>query len=472
MSSGPDPSSFTARRSAASNLPNFQLPPPELSSMQRFPPFAAMNANQTCSMNSGNLLTPPTNISGDGLSPISSSVNSGSSGSNPGGPPYTPVGYWAPPTSSASPYGFNNVTAPQHSFAAHNMNFGGRSMLSPSMASLGRNSSNSPSAGDGLSLPPPPYDLSLPPFPTSMSMSGPGGQMSASLPNLAAQQQAMANVLINTQTPVTSSHSQTPPTHAPDSFQPPKHPSTPSYYGGAHPASAPPQQTHFSHSYQGQSPQQSPASAVSASRISPLPGSNNNNNNNHNHNHNNNNNSTHPPILQPAPTPSSHHFSRPFSYSLPAMPGPIMSNVHSPGSQLSLVGGMSGGMMSGYPGPGGMAHLYGGHPHAQQQQHQNERPFKCDVCPQSFNRNHDLKRHKRIHLAVKPFPCGHCEKSFSRKDALKRHILVKGCGKTRSSTEPKQDGSLSPLGKSELLSSDDGDESPVLNGNPAKVDMR
>jgi uncharacterized Zn-finger protein len=50
---------------------------------------------------------------------------------------------------------------------------------------------------------------------------------------------------------------------------------------------------------------------------------------------------------------------------------------------------------------------------------QNDRPFKCDQCPQSFNRNHDLNRHKRIHLAVKPFPCGHCEKSFSRKDALK-----------------------------------------------------
>jgi uncharacterized CHY-type Zn-finger protein len=50
-----------------------------------------------------------------------------------------------------------------------------------------------------------------------------------------------------------------------------------------------------------------------------------------------------------------------------------------------------------------------------------ERPFKCDQCPQSFNRNADLKRHKRIHVSVKPFPCGHCEKSFSRKDALKVH---------------------------------------------------
>ena len=50
---------------------------------------------------------------------------------------------------------------------------------------------------------------------------------------------------------------------------------------------------------------------------------------------------------------------------------------------------------------------------------QNDRPFKCDQCPQSFNRNHDLKRHKRIHLAVMPFPRRHCEKKCSRKNALK-----------------------------------------------------
>jgi hypothetical protein len=99
------------------------------------------------------------------------------------------------------------------------------------------------------------------------------------------------------------------------------------------------------------------------------------------------------------------------------MPGnPVLTNMHHPGAPLAVVGGM--GMHPGYgPGPHGHhpLNVYGhSQPTAQQ-----DRPFKCDQCPQSFNRNHDLKRHKRIHLAVKPFPCTFCEKSFSRKDALK-----------------------------------------------------
>ena len=106
---------------------------------------------------------------------------------------------------------------------------------------------------------------------------------------------------------------------------------------------------------------------------------------------------------------------RPYNgYSLPAMAGPIMSNVHNPGSQMALVGGMS----MQYSHQMGGQHMYS-HQGQQQQQQQNDRPFKCNQCSQGFNRNHDLKRHQRIHLAVKPFPCGHCEKSFSRKDALK-----------------------------------------------------
>ncbi len=107
-----------------------------------------------------------------------------------------------------------------------------------------------------------------------------------------------------------------------------------------------------------------------------------------------------------------HSYNRYGSYGqLPNMGGPVMSNVHHPGGQMSMVPGMNQ-----HPAYGGQM-LYNGH-HAGPPP-QSERPFKCDQCIQSFSRNHDLKRHKRIHLAVKPFPCNFCSKSFSRKDALK-----------------------------------------------------
>jgi uncharacterized Zn-finger protein len=92
---------------------------------------------------------------------------------------------------------------------------------------------------------------------------------------------------------------------------------------------------------------------------------------------------------------------------------PIMSNLHSPGGQMSIASGMS--MQYRPSQTGGPAYEH----HLIQQRQQSDRPFKCDQCLQGFNRNFDLKRHMRIHLAVKPFPCGYCEKSFSRKDALK-----------------------------------------------------
>ncbi|KAA1476093.1 hypothetical protein DENSPDRAFT_784367 [Dentipellis sp. KUC8613] len=70
-----------------------------------------------------------------------------------------------------------------------------------------------------------------------------------------------------------------------------------------------------------------------------------------------------------------------------------------------------------------------------------QRPFACDMCALSFNRQHDLKRHKETHSGEKPFLCnGGCGKTFTRKDALKRHqvrvervvcmfvrVLMRGC---------------------------------------------
>ncbi|KAH6972170.1 hypothetical protein BKA56DRAFT_677137 [Ilyonectria sp. MPI-CAGE-AT-0026] len=71
---------------------------------------------------------------------------------------------------------------------------------------------------------------------------------------------------------------------------------------------------------------------------------------------------------------------------------------------------------------------------------QEERPYKCDQCVLSFVRNHDLKRHKRIHWGTKAFPCSFCGKGFSRKDALKRHRLVRGCEKKSSQADISHDG--------------------------------
>ncbi|KAJ1865372.1 hypothetical protein LPJ73_000017 [Coemansia sp. RSA 2703] len=60
------------------------------------------------------------------------------------------------------------------------------------------------------------------------------------------------------------------------------------------------------------------------------------------------------------------------------------------------------------------------------------RPFKCETCEQSFSRNHDLKRHVKIHSGIKPHKCHKCGKSFGRSDALKRHSMVKRCRSTTS----------------------------------------
>ncbi|KAJ7275734.1 hypothetical protein C8J57DRAFT_1311554, partial [Mycena rebaudengoi] len=44
------------------------------------------------------------------------------------------------------------------------------------------------------------------------------------------------------------------------------------------------------------------------------------------------------------------------------------------------------------------------------------------MCVLSFDRHHDLKRHRETHAGERPYLCnGGCGKTFTRKDALKRH---------------------------------------------------
>ncbi|KAK5175317.1 uncharacterized protein LTR77_000455 [Saxophila tyrrhenica] len=403
------PTSFTARRPNASSLPTFELPPPQLTNIhQKYQSYTGFNSQQppTTLTSVGNLLTPPSNSSTDGISPGSSGVTS--AGSQGALPPFTPTGHsgmWPPPNTGSNTYGFQSAAAPQP--------FGqGRGLFSPSLNSIMRGN-NSPTATE--SLPPPPYDIH--------HYSGASMPMSApSLPALQQhhQHQMMGSGMMGGQPPVT----QASPVSAQEAYS--RAPPTPTYYSQSAPSSAAPQQGAFAYP-PGPSPvQQSPISAGGATQRSPVNGH------------------------GTMPSPQQQMYQRPYTY---PPPGAVLSNVSNPGGHMQMVGGMPHHMVQGFNSghAAQMQQMY------QQQAPQNDRPFRCDQCPQSFNRNHDLKRHKRIHLAVKPFPCGHCDKSFSRKDALKRHILVKGCGKSHSTTEIKElDGSISPDTKSST------DTSPVV----------
>lgn len=417
MNSGPDPSSFAARRSAASNLPSFQLPPPpELPPVQKFSGLPSGGYAQAGPFSTGNLLTPPSTMPGEHLNAISPTT---SAGAHPAFTPYSPVGSLPP---GSSPYELGPRQAPPSMFhASSNPVFPSRPAFSPTLSSVRRQPPTTAAGGEGASLPPPPYDLNAPPlFPMSMSFPAASPSAGPSLPQLSHQQQPqhqqqqqyqqhqqhqqpfMANAMLGQPTPPTHLLS---PAHGPPFSGAPRMPRAPPYYPGAYPASAPAHQTTFPSSITAPSPPQpSPVSTASASRLSP----------------------TSPTAHQlsllhpaPGPAPSAAQLARSLSFSLPAMSSPLAANVQGNAGPMPYLGGPSPGLNQLYTNNASFIRTYPGPPRPAQAQRQNDRPFKCNQCPQSFNRNHDLKRHKRIHLAVKPFPCRHCEKSFSRKDALK-----------------------------------------------------
>ena len=387
------PTSFTQRRPHAAQLGSFELPPPP---MHKYPFTNTVTASQssqapTTIASVGNLLTPPNTLHGDALG----SSGASNSSVHPTSMAYSNGSYmYSPSTQGSTHYGYP---------AAHQQSQYGQ-------------------ARGGLN--PPPYELNqqLPPFTPSSNAS-----------SMPAQQPPHHMLNAHAQTPVSSSAPHQSPALAQEGFRQP-HPPTPTYN---YQPSGTPQHSTFPYST-GPSPtlsqQQSPISAGgSMPRMSPAV--------------------TQGPIpsIPSNPAQSPYPYQRPPSAYQPG-PAPVFSNVQNPNGQLALVGvhpGMMQGFNSGHA--AAMPHFLGQPPHHQPAA--NDRPFKCDQCPQSFNRNHDLKRHKRIHLAVKPFPCNHCDKSFSRKDALKRHILVKGCGKVSAAGDDSKRESGSPDHKSEGLDS-------------------
>lgn len=50
--------------------------------------------------------------------------------------------------------------------------------------------------------------------------------------------------------------------------------------------------------------------------------------------------------------------------------------------------------------------------------------FKCDLCPSTFSRKDNLKRHSQLHGTDNIIKCIECTSTFTRVDALRRHYEV------------------------------------------------
>ncbi|OIW31027.1 hypothetical protein CONLIGDRAFT_297472 [Coniochaeta ligniaria NRRL 30616] len=498
MDGGP---SFASRRPAATGLPAFSLPPPDIPST-KYPASASLPAASSFGSFSSSsnkpvlsplspsassqpvpfappkpplptassVLIPPSGVANDGLSPLSSGVNTGSSmGSQPGttagsaGGNYSYMsGSWPtpqPPSGATSYYSGGGNHNPVASPLLNQPYPNARSLyqqVSPSVPQFPQSSGrhiSSPAIPDGLP-PPAPYHQSSPVFLTPISgIGGVGGGV-----NNGPHQISHTQGHTPSQTTPTSSgppegsyrahqqqHHQQQQHQQQQQQQQQQHQqeSNQQQHGMQYPYRTTPQQGHFATypTNNSQQPQPSPTSrtppsadVVSAShavsRAMSISG---------------------PGQMSGMAPPMGFASGRQgmFGYQMSGPGGPIMTNMHQPGTPMVAVGNV-GSMMSGGYNPGPSAHSHNLHVYGHSNPHQahQDRPFKCDECIQSFNRNHDLKRHKKIHLAVKPFPCTYCEKAFSRKDALKRHRLVKGCGE-RAKADDSND---SPPDRSDIMS--------------------
>ena len=380
------PPSFAQRRPHAAQLGSFELPPPP---MHKYPftnhgTVSQSSQAPTTIASVGNLLTPPSTIHGDVISPTSGVSTSGAASTTMAYSQYNNHIY-SPPTQQTPSYGY----PPAHSQQQNQYGQQSRGMYSLLQPECQLGIQDLLHKG----LNPPPYEMNnqLPPFTPSSSASH--------MPSMPAHHH-QPHHMMSAQTPVSSAAPQQSPALPQDSFRQP-HPPTPTYN---YQSSGTPQHSNFTYSTGPSPTQQHTQSPISAggsmSRMSPAVSQ------------------GQMPSVPSNSVQSPSYYQRPPPSAYAPGPAPVYSNVQNPNGGLALVGvhpGMMPGFNSGHAAQ--MPHFMGHNPH--QQPASTDRPFKCDQCPQSFNRNHDLKRHKRIHLAVKPFPCTHCDKSFSRKDALK-----------------------------------------------------
>ena len=53
--------------------------------------------------------------------------------------------------------------------------------------------------------------------------------------------------------------------------------------------------------------------------------------------------------------------------------------------------------------------------------HNNEKPYKCEICQKSFIRTSSLKEHMDSHTGVQRYKCPYCEKPFTHSGSMFHH---------------------------------------------------
>jgi len=54
---------------------------------------------------------------------------------------------------------------------------------------------------------------------------------------------------------------------------------------------------------------------------------------------------------------------------------------------------------------------------------QQKKSFACHICPKSFWKTEDLKRHVRVHTGERPYSCSVCPYRAAQKGTLKQHFM-------------------------------------------------
>ncbi|KAI0395585.1 hypothetical protein F5Y17DRAFT_188215 [Xylariaceae sp. FL0594] len=404
--------SILSRRPAAGGLPQFHLPLPNSPWDSHIPRVTG----------------------GGSLSPLSSSINSGSShNSQTGVPSYSNhSNSWSVQSSNNNSYTYGSLTpgGQQNVMTSYN-----RHIYSPNApgtpgtggtSQTGYNSRNGQSSTSPDDLTHPPYDSVSQPFPMSIPSGATNHSSFSHQPSQSHSQphsQHLQHAILGPQTSqaptavtVTSSESYSRPSPTSGYYTAPSNtPQNPSF-----PSFPPP---HHSPT------QLSPTTTSAPLRGIPALSSH-----------------QHLPMSNHSPYGGRQYYQPSVQQSLG---GAVLSNLGNPSGQVHIMGGPMNHISPYHTAHavGGHQHMYPGPPAPLQ-----DRPYRCETCGQSFNRNHDLKRHKRIHLAVKPFPCANCEKAFSRKDALKRHTSAKGCVNHGRTTPDEDKDEESPIedGKTDM----------------------